>query len=194
MVNKKKERYGKVKKTLAVILVIVLVLGMAGCGGSTKEPEPTATPEPAAEPTPEPVPEESAPAEPEEDPTIIEFTDVVLVENDTVRLELVNFYLREYNSVDKDNVVGSCITVKATNKSDHGILLNQRPCYLNGEEVVLIGVSGGSLAPDAGRSGMLHCGCTRRCVDMGKQELWTRRNYDTLTTVQRDIPSIHSGQ
>ena len=31
------------KRTIAVVLALVMVLGMAGCGGSTKKPESTAT-------------------------------------------------------------------------------------------------------------------------------------------------------
>ena len=38
------------KKWIALILALVMVLGMVGCGGSTKEPEPTKQPEPTKEP------------------------------------------------------------------------------------------------------------------------------------------------
>lgn len=40
------------KKIVGVILVLVLVLGMIGCGEALKEPEPTATPAPTAAPKP----------------------------------------------------------------------------------------------------------------------------------------------
>lgn len=36
------------KRWIALILALVMVLGMVGCGESAKEPEPTATPEPTA--------------------------------------------------------------------------------------------------------------------------------------------------
>lgn len=40
------------KRIIALILIFVMVLGMVGCGGSAKEPEPTATPEPTVTPEP----------------------------------------------------------------------------------------------------------------------------------------------
>ena len=40
------------KKWIALILAFVMVLGMVGCGGSAKEPEPTATPAPRPTATP----------------------------------------------------------------------------------------------------------------------------------------------
>ena len=41
------------KRWIAVLLALVMVLGMVGCGGSAKEPEPTAPPELTPEPTKE---------------------------------------------------------------------------------------------------------------------------------------------
>lgn len=41
------------KKWIALTLTLVMVLGMAGCGGSTNEPEPIAAPDPTEEPNAE---------------------------------------------------------------------------------------------------------------------------------------------
>ena len=45
------------KRSIALLLTLVLMLGMAACGGTAKEPEPTPSREPSASPTPEPSPE-----------------------------------------------------------------------------------------------------------------------------------------
>ena len=83
--------------------------------------------------------------------SLIEFENVVLVDNDAIKIELVNFYAEDvkwFSDVQNEKY----ITVKATNKSNHDISLNPGNFYLGDEAVVAIMITG-SIAPAPGKSG-----------------------------------------
>lgn len=116
------------KKTLALLLALAMVLSLCACGEKT-EPSPVA---------------------PKND-DIVEFQDVILVDNDTIALELVDFHVKEYKwqtGTEQEKLV----TFKATNKTDHKISMNPSKFYIDNEEVHVSMVDG-SIAPDAGKAG-----------------------------------------
>lgn len=85
-----------------------------------------------------------------EDSNIINFEDVVLVDNDDVKIELVSFYAEDVNWTEgKQNE--KCITLKVTNKTDYDINFSSE-FYLDGERTYTI-FHGGSNDVAAGKSG-----------------------------------------
>ena len=82
---------------------------------------------------------------------VIEFTDVVLIDDDTVKIELVKFYAKDVNwTSGKQNE--KYVTFKTTNKSNHEISINPGKFYLNNEEAYVSMVDG-SMNPAPGKSG-----------------------------------------
>ncbi len=96
-------------------------------------------------------PDDTDSAAEEEKPAIIEFTDVVLVDDDTVRIELVNFYEQEYNW-NTGKQIEKCLTYKVTNKSDHELLIYLEDPYIDDESVSRSGVDGVGNAPKPGKT------------------------------------------
>jgi hypothetical protein len=154
------------KKTISLTLTAALLCSLCACGGDTASAEPSTSVVSSVESVQEEsvqetvVPEEasaeevsSAEAEEAEetDNDLIEFENVILVDNETLTMELVNFYAQDCNwssGVQNEKY----ITVKVTNKTDHGILLNPDKFYLNDEEA-WVSITNGSITPDAGKSG-----------------------------------------
>ena len=124
------------KKAVSLILAIVMCFSLAGCGKTnvvSKETEATLAGNAA------------------QNNTLIEFNNVVLVNNETVKIELINFYAEDVNWV-TGTQNEKYITVKATNKTDHDIILNPGKFYL-GEDEVYVLLTNGSIAPAPGKSG-----------------------------------------
>lgn len=92
-------------------------------------------------------------AEENTDESLIEFENVILVDDDTITLELVNFYAEDYNWTDRGLQNEKHFTVKATNNSDHKITLNPGKIYLNDEEC-FVSLVQGTITPDPGKSGV----------------------------------------
>ena len=150
------------KKTLTLFLVGVLTLAVSACGASgttndnVDETEASVTVGSASEATAEASEEESASAiEAEtsdgESAGIINFDDVILVDNEAVTIKLVNFYEEEVNWSEGAQLE-KYITVKATNNTDHEILLNPGKFYIDDEEAYVV-MKSGTIAPDPGKSG-----------------------------------------
>lgn len=82
---------------------------------------------------------------------IVAFDEPVLADNDTLTLSLLNFYEKEYNWSEGAQVE-KCFTVRATNKSDHVIMLNPGQMYL-GDEQCYVSMNGGSINLDPDKCG-----------------------------------------
>lgn len=134
------------KKAISMLLVLALCLSLCACGKSTSSKSNADVVQNAVN--------DFTPAQTENvnvNDSLIEFENVVLVDNDTVKIELVNFYAEDvkwFSDVQNEKY----ITVKATNKSNHDITLNPGNFYLGDEAVVAIMITG-SIAPAPGKSG-----------------------------------------
>lgn len=134
------------KKAISMLLVLALCLSLCACGKSTSSKSNANVAQNAVNDF-TPTQTESVNA----NDSLIEFENVVLVDNDTVKIELVNFYAEDvdwYSDVQNEKY----ITVKATNKSNHDIALNPGNFYL-GDEAVVAFIITGSIAPAPGKSG-----------------------------------------
>ena len=120
------------KKTLALVLALLLTLGLCACGNSNLTTQ-------------------SVQSNNKKDENIIEFDGIILVDNDTVTLELVNFYSDDVNWSGSKAQNEKYITIKATNKTDHEIVLNPGNFYLNNEAAYVM-MATGSITPDPGKS------------------------------------------
>lgn len=81
---------------------------------------------------------------------LIEFENVILVDNDTLTIELVNFYAEDSNWVEGSQNEKH-ITVKVKNKTAKEFFLNPDQFYLNDEAAWIICVDG-SIVPAPGKS------------------------------------------
>lgn len=81
----------------------------------------------------------------------IEFTDVVLIDDELVKIELVNFFEKNVNwSTGKQNE--KCITFKATNKTNYELSIHTDKFYLKDEEAFVC-MMDGTMCPAPGKSG-----------------------------------------
>ena len=132
------------RKTVVCLLLIAMLLALCACGRSESADSAAQT---AAEP-----PVEDTPAEPEEaEPSIIEFQDLVLVEDRLVRIELSNFFEKEYHWSEGDRIE-KCFTFRVTNKSDKELLIYLEDTYIDNEGVDRSGLDGVGTAPRPGKS------------------------------------------
>lgn len=102
------------KKAFSLFLVLLLCLSLCACSEG-------------AQSTADTFPSQN-------NNSLIEFENVVLVDNDTVKVELVNFYAKDFKwntGVENEKH----ITVKVTNKSDHDIVMIPVNFYLGDEAV-----------------------------------------------------------
>lgn len=148
------------KKILVLGTCCMITLGMlTGCGGDTSNnTEQETSNQIAANNTNDADTNDSNTndtdthdAEESTNDSIIEFDNIILVDDETVTIELVNFYSEDvtWGSGTQNE---KYITVRATNKTDHEIFLNPRKFYLNNEECY-VSMKSGSIAPDPGKSG-----------------------------------------
>lgn len=161
------------KRLIAILMTAILVLALCACG-SAKDVQPETAAQAETEPGNAQEAEKDsadasdAQAEPaadaegqeeaaeqdaatEEAPAIIEFTDVVLVDDDTVKIELLNFFEREYNW-NTGKQIEKCFTYKVKNKSDHELLIYLEDPYIDDEGVSRSGLDGVGTAPKPGKS------------------------------------------
>lgn len=134
------------KKAISMLLVLALCLSLCACGQSTSSKSNANVAQNAVN--------DFTPTQTENvnvNDSLVEFENVVLVDNDTIKIELVNFYAEDVNWF-SDVQNEKYITVKATNKSNHDITLNPGNFYLGDEAVVAI-ITTGSIAPAPGKSG-----------------------------------------
>ena len=135
------------KRILAILLVCILCISFAACG--KKSDDDTMKESPADTASDAAAPNETEPTEP--DNSVIEFTDIVLVDDNNVTIELVNFYEEEVNWAEAygGKQIEKCITFKAKNKTDKDIYVDLNNLFI-GEETMYI--SGGFSEVVAGRT------------------------------------------
>ena len=118
------------KKLFSLLLVVTMILSLCACGTNDNN---------------------SVAKKDENGNEIIEFTDIILVDDDTVTIELVNFFSKDVNwSEGKQNE--KCVTFRTTNKTNHEITINPGNFYLNDEEAYVCMIDG-SMCPAPGKSG-----------------------------------------
>lgn len=123
------------KKILVLGICCMITLGMlTGCGGDTSGNAKQETNNQIAT-----------------NDSIIEFDNIILFDDETITMELVNFYAEDVNWAEGTQNE-KYITVRVTNKTDHEILLNPKKFYLNNEECY-VSLRSGSITPDPGKSG-----------------------------------------
>lgn len=125
------------KKLVALFLILAMSLSLCACGG-TDDSKPQQTEAPAVETT-------------EADSPSVEFEEpLVIFENDTAKVELLNFFEKEFNWSGKGPAVEKMMTVKIHNKTDHEIWVQLNAGYLGSDNVKWIGSDGTDIAA-AGR-------------------------------------------
>ena len=103
------------RKLIAILLVIVLCLSFAACGKKSDDELLNESPVDTAAPSEK---EDSA-----ADSGMVEFTDVTLVDDKNVTIQLVNFYEKEVNWTESDGgpQVEKHVTFNIKNKTDQEI-------------------------------------------------------------------------
>lgn len=122
------------KRIWALILVVVMCLSLCACNngvGSALESD----------------------NETSSDNSIIKFENVVLFEDEAIKLELANFYAEDHNWVEGTQNE-KCFTVKATNKTNHEVTCHTDKLYLgDNTEKLYVCILSGTIAPDPEKSG-----------------------------------------
>jgi len=127
------------KKTLSIVLVIVLFLALSACDNTedtTQTQEMTSAPIDTA------------------NENVIEFgSPVVIWEDDNIKIELLSFYQEFVNwgVADKEPATEKGITVRYYNKTDYGVIIQLQEAYL-GVDAVQILHSAGSETPASGKA------------------------------------------
>lgn len=80
----------------------------------------------------------------------IEFSDTILLDNDLVTVELVQFYEKEYNW-GSGTQIEKCITLKVHNNSEKDTHFNLNDGYVNDESVLVI-MEDGNVGPAPGKT------------------------------------------
>lgn len=159
------------KQVISLLLALTLILGLCACGNDATSAQPAATPVADPSPTVEPAAKEDSAtmsmedmveveteelATDEEDTAdLISFEDVVLLDNETVTVELTCFYEEYMNWDDSDGGprTEKCIGLNVTNNSTAEINVYVT-AYLQ-DETLYTCMSGGSSSPAPGKSGKL---------------------------------------
>ena len=83
---------------------------------------------------------------------IIEFTDTILLDNDLVTVELMQFFEKEVNWLGaSEPQMEKYVTIKVHNNSDKEILFNLNDAYINDESVTVL-LQDGNKGPAPGKS------------------------------------------
>ena len=83
-----------------------------------------------------------------------EFENVILADNDAVKIELVNFYAKEDNWAHLGEIIEKGFTMRITNKTSSTVGFNPNHFYLDNEEVsIVIGFVSNSV--EAGRTAII---------------------------------------
>ena len=83
-----------------------------------------------------------------------EFENVILADNDAVKIELVNFYAKEENWAHLGEIIEKGFTMRITNKTSSTIGFNPKHFYLDNEEVSIM-MMGISDSVEAGRTAII---------------------------------------
>lgn len=159
------------KQVISLLLALTLILGLCACGNDATSAQPAATPVADPSPTVEPAAKEDSAtmsmedmveveteelATDEEDTAdLISFEDVVLLDNETVTVELTCFYEEYTNWAESDGGprTEKCIGLNVTNNSTAEINVHVT-AYLQ-DETLYTCCSGGTTSPAPGKSGKL---------------------------------------
>lgn len=83
-----------------------------------------------------------------------EFENVILADNDAVKIELVNFYAKEDNWAHLGEIIEKGFTMRITNKTSSTVGFNPNHFYLDNEEVSIM-MMGISDSVEAGRTAII---------------------------------------
>ena len=83
-----------------------------------------------------------------------EFENVILADNDAVKIELVNFYAKEDNWAHLGEIIEKGFTMRITNKTSSTVGFNPNHFYLDNEEVSIM-MMGISNSVEAGRTAII---------------------------------------
>lgn len=118
------------KKTIALLLALALCLSLCACGNKSNDDMQS------------------------EGSGTKEFENVILADNDAVKIELVNFYAKEANWEHLGEIIEKGFTMRITNKTSSTIGFNPNHFYLDNEEVsIVIGFVSNSV--EAGRTAII---------------------------------------
>lgn len=118
------------KKAISLLLALVLCLSLCACGSSGQTNTPAAS---------------------QDNNEMIEFEDIIVADDMNVTIELVNFYVEEYNWTEGKQQE-KIVTFRFTNKTEQELLLNPGNFYLNNEKTY-VSMENGSVSLEAGRAG-----------------------------------------
>ena len=128
------------KKTIALMLALSMCLSLCACGRKIVENIPVANLAPQV-------------IYPETTGEKIELGDLVLAEDDKVKITLVDFYVNKLISAGNSDG-GKCATFKIENKTDREMNVWLTP-YLNNESLEAVFLDGNSTVIEAGRVGRM---------------------------------------
>lgn len=110
------------KKTISLLLALVMCLSLCACGSSEQKDTTPATSQPNND--------------------IIEFEDILVADDINVTIELVNFYVEQVNWF-SSNQAEKLVTFRFTNKTAQELILNPDNFYLNNEKMFVLSMDGG---------------------------------------------------
>lgn len=119
------------KKTMALLLALVMCLSLCACGASGETNSSEASQEGGNE--------------------MIEFENTIVADDMDVTIELVNFHTKEYDWVEGKQQE-KIVTFRFTNKTDQQLFLNADNFYLDNEKAYVC-MEDGTVSLEAGRAG-----------------------------------------
>lgn len=120
------------KKMVSLVLTFVICLSLCACGQNNTQASTTTI----------------SGANSKESATNgekIEFNDLILAEDENIKISLVNFHVEERNTVNGVQEA-KCAILKIENKTDYEILFYPK-AYLDNEEVIVTFISSNSVEP-----------------------------------------------
>lgn len=127
------------KKTISLLLALVLCLSLCACGASGK-----ANPSDAFM-------DSGNTASQDDNNEMIEFENTIVADDMDVTIELVNFHTKEYDWVEGKQQE-KIVTFRFTNKTDQQLFLNADNFYLDNEKAYVC-MEDGTVSLEAGRAG-----------------------------------------
>ena len=127
------------KKSIAMLLALVLCLSLCACGASGK-----ANPFDAFM-------DSGNTASQDDNNEMIEFENTIVADDMDVTIELVNFHTKEYDWVEGKQQE-KIVTFRFTNKTDQQLFLNADNFYLDNEKAYVC-MEDGTVSLEAGRAG-----------------------------------------
>lgn len=123
------------KRTFSALLALIMALSLCAFGSGSAKASSTSDDSPQIKRISD---------------DLIEFENVILVDDDTLTMELVNFYAEDWNWAEGSQSEKH-ITVKVKNKTAQEFFLNPDQFYLDDEAALILCVDG-SIAPAPGKS------------------------------------------